>query len=93
MANVPTEYRGYKVEKIVATQVGHPLPNSRNLRQQLGHGTSRKQSGVQITQPDGYQRFFDTWAKAKKWIDDYEGPDAKALHKSIEDTARRVKEL
>src|SRR6185369_14975240 len=70
---MPSEYRGFKLEHVEATQMGHELPNSRSLKQQLGFNTRRKVKGVHATDKDGYTRFFKYHKHAKQWIDDYHG--------------------
>jgi hypothetical protein len=68
---LPCEYKGFQLAKHAGTQLGHRLPNSRNLTQRLGHGTRRQVQGVLVTDADGYARFFDTQKQAIEFIDGY----------------------
>lgn len=63
------EYRGFKLAQFEGTQVGHKTQGG-GLKKQLGFDTSRKVTGVMLTEPNGYERHFDTLKKAVKWIED-----------------------
>lgn len=72
-AGARTQYRGWTIERIVATQVGHSLPNSNSTMQRHGFGTRRKVNGYEATAPDGHSIFHPTLANTKINIDLYEG--------------------
>ena len=66
-------YRGWRIEPETTTQVGHKLPDRRNVMQQDGLRTRRKVKGYLLHGPDGATKFVDTLADAHRYIDQYEG--------------------
>lgn len=77
MANDARSYRGCTIEPYEGVQLGHRLPNSKNLCQRLGHRTHRKVKGRLITLPDGGTKVMDTIKAAREYIDRYLGPEEK----------------
>lgn len=74
-------YRGWTIEPFEGTHIGYKLPNSRNIRPQIGRYTHRKIKGYQITAPPdetGYAatKHVDTLKEAHAYIDSYEGGPA-----------------
>ena len=67
------EYKGWTITPWEGTQIGHGLPNSRNVGQQIGFHTHRKAKGYTLSHPDEGQeiKFVTAIAAAKKYIDDY----------------------
>jgi len=77
-------YRGCKIEKIEAQQVGYT--SNRSTLNKVGIDTSRKFSGYEITLPDGGSKVVDKLSEAKRYIDNYLGPDEKSLEGGLADT-------
>lgn len=67
------KYKGWGIEAIETVQIGHKLPNTRSLKQQLGINTRRKIKGYLITHPDEgkINTVFDSLKHAKTYIDNY----------------------
>jgi hypothetical protein len=69
-------YRGWRITPFEGTAMGYQLPESRNLRAQLGFGTHRKFKGYEVHYPEGGVKIVKTIKAARAYIDDYLGPEA-----------------
>ena len=69
-------YRGWRITPFEGTAIGYQLPESRNLRAQLGFGTHRKFKGYEVHYPEGGVKIVKTIKAARAYIDDYLGPEA-----------------
>jgi hypothetical protein len=55
-------YKGHTIEPFKGVQIGYETRKGRR-------NGSRKIKGYLLTQPDGYNRHFDTLSLAKTWAD------------------------
>jgi hypothetical protein len=79
----PIVYRGWLIEPYEGTQIGHKLPNSRNVMQQIGARTHRKFMGYILSYghgSDAYTKIVDTLKEGYAYIDDYMGPEPTEEH-------------
>lgn len=64
-------YRGWRIQAVNATQVGHKTNAS--ARSRIGSGTSRKVRVYIVKSPDGVEKTLDKLSEAKSYIDHREG--------------------
>jgi hypothetical protein len=65
-------YRGWKIEKTVATQLGYMIREGKDF------GRGRKVAGYWIHYPDGGAKLVKTLKQAREYIDEYLGPESNA---------------
>jgi len=68
------EYRGWKITRVEATQIGYASP-VHNRQTHTLRERARKLNGWELTRPNGSLKWCDTLEEAREYIDNYEGTD------------------
>ena len=71
---IAVDHSDYSIEKYEGTQVGYV--NGRKNR-------TRKVSGFKVTDPDGYERIFNTKKEAQAWVDKQKPAECVAIHERV----------